>query len=79
MGFKRYTTISALNLIPLEEVENDIAPHIGNEYICLGNHEQYFYSDYLAYQPDYPEKIYKMGEYLQKNGYEFFYLDEIVK
>lgn len=79
MGFKRYGSISALNLIPLDEIEEEINGVIGDEFICIGNHEQYFYSDYLAYQPDYPEKIYKMGEILKNNGYEFFYIDELTK
>ena len=79
MGFKEYSGISALNLIPFEDVENDIKPYINDEYICIGNHEQYFYSDYLAYQPDYPKKIFRMAGILKDAGYEFFYIDELTK
>ena len=79
MGFKKICCISPLDTIPYELIESDMEPHLNDEYFCMATHEQYFYSDYLAYQPEYPDKIYKMCEILKNNGYEFFYLDEIVK
>jgi len=48
-------------------------------YLGICDHEQYFYEDYLAYQPDYGEKIHKMGEILSKAGYEFFFVEELLK
>jgi len=79
MGFKKFGSASALNLIPYNEIENDFAPRLDDEFFCAADHEQYFYSDYLAYQPDYSDKIYKMGEVLKNSGYEFFFVEEIVK
>ncbi len=79
MGFKQFGSISALNLIPYDEIADELAPCLEDEYLCIGNHEQYFYSDYLAYQPDYAEKIYKMAEIVHENGYENFFIDELVK
>ena len=43
----------------------------GHEYIGVGNHEQYYYPDYYAYQSDMPEKIYTMAKTLHKLGYTF--------
>jgi len=79
MGYKKFFCVSALNLIPYDEIENDFAPYLGDDFFCLGNHEQYFYEDYLAYQPDYADKIYKMSKILHDNGYEFIFVDELVK
>ncbi|MBO5364411.1 MAG: hypothetical protein J6A56_02985 [Clostridia bacterium] len=78
MNFKIFCS-SCLNLIPYEEIEGDFAPLLGNEYIGICDHEEYFYEDYFAYQPDYADKIYKMGEILKNNGYEFFFMEELAK
>lgn len=77
--FKRLCNSVILNLTPYEELESDFAPHLENEFVGVGTHEQYFYEDYLSYQPDYSAKILKMGEILSSNGYEFFFAEEIVK
>ena len=79
MCFKRFHLSDlTLNLIPCEEVETVLTSFIGNAYIGICDHEQYFYKDYLAYQPDYADKIYKMGAFLQKNGYEFIFAEELL-
>ncbi|MBE7010184.1 MAG: hypothetical protein E7418_01690 [Ruminococcaceae bacterium] len=78
MRFKKFHLPDlTLNLMEAHEVENLIAPFIGNEYIGVCTHEQYFYEDYMVYQPDYDEKIYKMGAYLKQNGYEFIFAEEL--
>jgi hypothetical protein len=79
MKFKKYHRPAlTLNLIPYNDIETVLSPFIGNEYIGICTHEQYFYEEYLAYQPDYAETIYKMGKLLHENGYEFMFLDELV-
>jgi len=79
MYFKKFHLPDlTLNLIPGNEIETVLTPFIGNEYIGICDHEQYFYKDYLAYQPDYAEKINKMGAFLQKNGYEFIFVEELL-
>lgn len=78
MGFKLYGSIT-LNLVPFEEIESDLAPLLENEYIGIVEHEEYFFEDYCAYQPDYADKVFKMGEILKDNGYEFIFIDELVK
>ncbi len=78
MGFKLFGSIT-LNLIPYDEIEGDLAPLLGNEHIGIVEHEQYFFEDYCAYQPDYADKVFKMGEILKNNGYEFIFIDELAK
>lgn len=67
-----------LNLCSLEELPRILAEFSENEYINIGNHEQYFYPDYFNYQPDYAEKIYTMGKVLSEAGYEFIFMEDMV-
>lgn len=76
--FKRYCS-TCLNTTPYDELDDEFAEIIGREYIGICDHEQYFYPDYLAYQPDYADKIYKMCEILTKNGFRFIEGAEILK
>lgn len=48
------------------------------EHVCLANHEQYFYDDYFAYEPDYAEKIELATKTMLEAGYEFISLDDLV-
>jgi len=66
-----------LNLCNTETITNDLNKLIGQEYINIGNHEQYFYPDYFAYQPDYAEKIFTMGRMLHEAGYEFIFMEDL--
>lgn len=77
----RYTVSvsTVLNLTPLEEIEASIGRNIGDEYISIATHEQYFYEDYFAYQPDYAEKLFKMGDILHRNGYRFVFAEELAE
>ncbi len=66
-----------LNLTPLEILEGEMSKYLGQEYLGTGTHEQYFYPDYYAYQPDYAERIYTMGRILKENGYEFIFAEDL--
>ena len=68
-----------LNLMKLGEVKENLSALAGNEYIGICTHEQYFYPDYLSYQPDYADKIYEMGKCLKENGYIFLFPEELVR
>ncbi|MBE7048984.1 MAG: hypothetical protein E7393_06430 [Ruminococcaceae bacterium] len=76
--FKTYCS-TCLNTTPYEELEEEFAPLLNQEYIGVCDHEQYFYADYFNYQPDYADKIYKMCEMVTKNDYEFFFMEELIK
>ncbi len=67
-----------LNLCSLDEIRETLSELCNNEYINIGNHEQYFYPEYFNYQPDYAEKIYLMGKILQEAGYEFIFMEDMV-
>jgi len=56
---------------------DELSKYTDNEYISIANHEQYFYSDYYSYQPDYAEKIYTMGKVLADAGYTFMFMEEL--
>ena len=78
MLFKKFhIPAMTLNLMPCDKVEKTISQFLGSEYIGICTHEQYFYEDYMSYQPDYAEKIYRMGKLLFDNGYEFFFPEEL--
>ena len=68
-----------LNLYKLCELEETFAPLINDEYVSIGNHEQYFYEDYFSYQPEYEAKLLKTAEILSKNGFEFTYAENLAK
>ena len=76
--FKTYCS-TCLNTTPFNELDEEFAPLIDREYVGICDHEQYFYADYLAYQPDYGDKIMKMCEILTSNGFEFICGEDIIK
>lgn len=78
MKFKQYCT-TCINLFGYDELEEEFGNYLENDYIGICDHEQYFYEDYFAYQPDYAEKIYKMSEILIRNGFEFIFAEDLIK
>lgn len=79
MRFKKFhMPQQTLNLMAREEVESNLAALIGNEYIGICTHEQYFYPDYFAYQPDHFDKILRACQLIHENGYAFIFADELV-
>ena len=74
-----YTTTAqaVLNLIPLDILGDELSKFTHQEYLSIGNHEQYYYSDYYAYQSDYAEKIYMMGKIMKENGFEFVFAEDL--
>lgn len=52
--------------------------HIGTEHVVFADHEQYFYRDYFAYQPDYAEKIFAAADFLRGKGYGFVFIEDTI-
>lgn len=77
--FKRFCYASCYNLTPLDELEAEFKPHLDNEYVGYATHEQYFYPEYFAYQSDYHDKTMLCAKILHDAGYEYFFVEEIVK
>ena len=67
-----------IDTVELDELEDEmsIAETCG-EYYCYATHEQYFYPDYFSYQPEYPAKILKAAEIMHRNGFEYFFIEEL--
>ncbi len=76
MGYKNMSSIT-LNLCTPEIIEQELANYNGSEYIGIATHEQYFYPDYYAYQPDYADKVYLAARILHENGYTYINGDEM--
>ena len=68
-----------LNLEKLEELESSILESDGAEYLPIFNHEQYFYPEYFAYQPDYADKVYLAAKVVHDAGYQFVNADDLYK
>ena len=47
-----------------------------SEFLMFADHEQYFYKDYLAYQPDYVEKILLASKLAHEAGRDFIFIEE---
>ena len=80
MHFKKLTNSPCINLNDEETIIKGLTANIekGAEYIAYGTHEQYFYKDYFAYQPDYPKKLLTAARICHENGYEYFFAEELV-
>jgi hypothetical protein len=77
--FKNFCSGPCLNLIPLDEMESDFAPHIQNEFLGYATHEQYSYPDYFAYQSDSEERLLTAAKIVYDAGYEHFFIEELVE
>ena len=79
MRFKNSCTapFSALNLHPLRGIPRDLDATRGCNFVGYGNHEQYFFSDYLLYQPDYMEREMLMAKTLKDRGYRFIFMEDL--
>jgi len=78
MYFKKFCNAPCLNLTELADMDEAFGHVIDKEYLGICVHEQYYYSDYYQYQPDYETKVYKMGEILRDNGYEYIFGEDLI-
>lgn len=79
--FKRACNGICLNLYTSEALTKALSEKIEDnwEYIGIGNHEQYFYEDYFAYQPEYAEKTLYTARKLKEAGYECIFIEELTQ
>ncbi len=78
MRFRSSICGPCLNLYTVEEIKEILTQKEkdGVELMVCANHEQYFYPDYYAYQPDMAEKYYTMAKTLHDLGYTFITAEE---
>lgn len=69
-----------INEVALQDIEAHMeritnAPNHAFHYLLI--HEQYFYSHYFAYEPDYRERIFAAVDFCHRNGYRPATLTEV--
>ena len=69
---------SALNLHPLKGIPRDLDATRGCDFVGYGNHEQYFFKEYMLYQPDYMEREMLVARTLKERGYRFIFMEELI-
>jgi hypothetical protein len=77
--FTRFSLV--INKVKLEQLVpdfNNLKKKFKPRYIELLIHEQYFYPDYFAYQPDFREKVMTSVKWAVDNGYKTGFLKESV-
>ena len=78
MLFKHlFNDVPVLNLVDVPTLRRDTEKLLGSEYLVFSDHEQYFFRDYFAYQPDYMEKVMVMSEMMARNGYKFVFVEDV--
>ena len=79
MCFRDFCTrpMSCINIHSLEQLKADLGAVKDAEFVGYGNHEQYFFKDYLAYQPEYMEKEMLCARTLQERGHRFVFMEEL--
>ena len=78
LHFKKLFNSVVLNATNLSDITPKLSAVLEKEFIGFATHEQYFYPEYFAYQPDYVEKINVAAKLLAENGFSFFFAEELV-
>lgn len=77
--FKPLAGAPGINANTMEQLVEKIPAFLDKDYIGYGTHEQYFYPDYLFYQPDYPEKVLYAAKMYHDNGYTYIFAEDLFK
>lgn len=77
LRFKKVCDDTCLNLFPMETLPDMLADRIGDPYVGIADHEQYFYPHYFAYQPDYAEKIFLTAKTLSEAGFRCIFIEDL--
>ena len=67
-----------LNLWKLEDIPVAFEKTADTELNIYATHEQYFFKDYFAYQPDYCEKTFVAAKWIRDHGYEYIFMEDSV-
>jgi hypothetical protein len=65
-----------LNLYRLEDIPAKMAKVIGNEFLIHATHEEYWFKDYFAYQPDSREKLLTAVKAVHDAGYQYAFIED---
>ena len=67
-----------INEYSTEDVLQKLAGLTGRNHLNVMIHEQYFYPDYKAYQPDYEQKLCAVFDLLKNHDYKSKFLEELL-
>ena len=67
-----------MNLYGQDELLERIKKINTREHVNVMIHEQYFYPDYPAFQPDFEDKISKVFELFENTGRKSVFFEEII-
>ena len=67
-----------LNTCTRPEITSRLNSLLERRHIGMMIHEQYFYSDYIAYQPDFEEKLIDAAALLCERGYQSTFLEDLI-
>ena len=67
-----------VNTVKLDAITPTLTPLLSRETLRVMIHEQYFYPDYKAYQPDSEEKLITVFSLLAKNNFESKLFEEMI-
>lgn len=68
-----------INNVELEDIEGGLSKCLGQEFVEIMIHEQFFFKDYpMYYDEKAPLKVKTAVEFLIKNGYKPAFLDEVL-
>ena len=63
----------------VRKAQEEFSKFTEQEYLSIGNHEQYFYEEYYAYDPEYEQKIYTLSKIMSEAGFECIFFEDVVK
>lgn len=80
MSFRDFCTrpMSCINIHTPDRLKECLADVEDAEFVGYGNHEQYFFKDYLAYQPDYMYKEMLVARTLRDRGHRFVFMEDLL-
>lgn len=67
-----------LNRFSKESILQQLENIAGRSCIKVMIHEQYYYSDYIRYQPDFEEKLRATFSFLTANGYKSVFFEDLI-
>lgn len=67
-----------LNKFSCEEAIAELEKLLHREHLWIMIHEQYFYDDYHAYQPEFEEKLIQAVSFFHEHGYESRFFEELL-
>jgi hypothetical protein len=65
-----------INCFPMSQILPTLSSRLSQDTVRVMIHEQYFYEDYFAYQPDFEDKLTAVCGLLTSHGYESCFFEE---